>query len=61
MIRVKENRVEIHEDGEVGEVIAGTLGMRLVGGDKAAAGRRPMAEDIGIRSRGGVIPKHATD
>ena len=62
---IKENCVEIHENGEVGEVIAGTFRVRLVGGNEMTTGCRPTAERVrlggGGGGGGGVIPENATN
>ena len=40
---IDEDGVKIHEDGEVGEMVASAFSMRLVGVNEAATGRRPVS------------------
>ena len=47
----QRRRVEVHQDGEIGQVVATALGVRPVGGQHSAALVRPSAD--------GVIPKDA--
>ena len=58
---VEENRVEVHEDGEVGEMVARAFRVSLVGGNEAAPGSRPTPGRGGRGGGGRVVPKHAPD